>query len=150
MSGLKYSKDHEWVRVEGDIATVGISNYAQEQLGDVVYVELPELGRTVGQSQEAAVVESVKAASEVYAPVSGEVIEVNQALEDDPALVNGDPTGEGWFLKLRMSAPGELDGLMDEAILRRLCQPASATTRGDEWAGRRNWRQQGVGGTRRP
>ena len=98
----------------GDIATVGISNYAQEQLGDVVYVELPELGRTVGQSQEAAVVESVKAASEVYAPVSGEVIEVNQALEDDPALVNGDPTGEGWFLKLRMSAPAELDGLMDE------------------------------------
>ena len=115
MSGLKYSKDHEWVRVEGDIATVGISNYAQEQLGDVVYVELPEVGRAVGQSQEAAVVESVKAASEVYAPVSGEVIEVNQALEDDPALVNGDPTGEGWFLKLRMSAPGELDGLMDEA-----------------------------------
>ena len=115
MSGLKYSKDHEWVRVEGDIATVGISNYAQEQLGDVVYVELPEVGRTVGQSQEAAVVESVKAASEVYAPVSGEVVEVNQALEDDPALVNGDPTGEGWFLKLRMSAPGELDGLMDEA-----------------------------------
>ena len=114
MSGLKYSKDHEWVRVEGDIATVGISNYAQEQLGDVVYVELPEVGRAVGQSQEAAVVESVKAASEVYAPVSGEVIEVNQALEDDPALVNGDPTGEGWFLKLRMSAPGELDGLMDE------------------------------------
>ena len=114
MSGLKYSKDHEWVRVEGDIATVGISNYAQEQLGDVVYVELPEIGRTVGQSEEAAVVESVKAASEVYAPVSGEVVEVNQALEDDPALVNGDPTGEGWFLKLRMSAPGELDGLMDE------------------------------------
>ena len=114
MSGLKYSKDHEWVRVEGDIATVGISNYAQEQLGDVVYVELPEVGRAVGQSEEAAVVESVKAASEVYAPVSGEVVEVNQALEDDPALVNRDPTGEGWFLKLRLSAPGELDGLMDE------------------------------------
>ena len=114
MSGLKYSKDHEWVRVEGDIATVGISNYAQEQLGDVVYVELPEIGRAVGQSEEAAVVESVKAASEVYAPVSGEVVEVNQALEDDPALVNRDPTGEGWFLKLRLSAPGELDGLMDE------------------------------------
>ena len=115
MSGLKYSKDHEWVRVEGDIATVGISDYAQEQLGDVVYVELPEVGRTVAQNEEAAVVESVKAASEVYAPVSGEVVEVNQALEDDPALVNGDPTGEGWFLKLRLSAPGELDGLMDEA-----------------------------------
>ena len=115
MSGLKYSKDHEWVRVEGDIATVGISDYAQDQLGDVVYVELPEVGRTVAQNEEAAVVESVKAASEVYAPVSGEVVEVNQALEDDPALVNGDPTGEGWFLKLRLSAPGELDGLMDEA-----------------------------------
>ena len=115
MSGLKYSKDHEWVRVEGDVGTVGISDYAQDQLGDVVYVELPEVGRTVAQNEEAAVVESVKAASEVYAPVSGEVVEVNQALEDDPALVNGDPTGEGWFLKLRLSAPGELDGLMDDA-----------------------------------
>lgn len=115
MSGLKYSKDHEWVRVEGDVGTVGISDYAQEQLGDVVYVELPEVGRAVAQNEEAAVVESVKAASEVYAPVSGEVVEVNQALEDDPSLVNGDPTGEGWFLKLRLSAPGELDGLMDEA-----------------------------------
>ena len=115
MSGLRYSKDHEWVRVEGDVATVGISDYAQEQLGDVVYVELPEVGRSVAQNEEAAVVESVKAASEVYAPVSGEVVEVNQALEDDPALVNRDPTGEGWFLKLRLSAPGELDGLMDEA-----------------------------------
>ena len=115
MSGLKYSKDHEWVRVEANIGTVGISDYAQDQLGDVVYVELPEVGRTVAQNEEAAVVESVKAASEVYAPVSGEVVEVNQALEDDPALVNGDPIGEGWFLKLRLSAPGELDGLMDEA-----------------------------------
>ena len=115
MSGLKYSKDHEWVRVEGDIGTVGISDYAQDQLGDVVYVELPEVGRTVAQNEEAAVVESVKAASEVYAPVSGEVVEVNQALEDDPALVNGEATGAGWFLKLRLSAPGELDGLMDEA-----------------------------------
>ena len=115
MSGLKYSKDHEWVRVEGDVGTVGISDYAQEKLGDVVYVELPEVGRTVAQNEEAAVVESVKAASEVYAPVSGEVVEVNQALEDDPSLVNGDATGEGWFLKLRLSAPGELDGLMDDA-----------------------------------
>ena len=114
MSGLKYSKDHEWVRVEGDIGTVGISDYAQDQLGDVVYVELPEVGRTIAQNEEAAVVESVKAASEVYAPVSGEVVEVNQALEDDPALVNRDPTGEGWFLKLRISAPGELDALMDD------------------------------------
>ena len=114
MSGLKYSKEHEWVRVEDDVGTVGISDYAQEQLGDVVYVELPEVGTTVAQNEEAAVVESVKAASEVYAPVSGEVVEVNQALEDDPALVNGDPTGEGWFFKLRIGAPGELDALMDE------------------------------------
>ena len=114
MSALRYSKDHEWVRVDGDVATVGISDYAQEQLGDVVYVELPEVGRTVAQAEEAAVVESVKAASEIYAPVSGEIVEVNQALEDDPALVNGDATGAGWFLKLRLSAPGELDGLMDE------------------------------------
>ena len=114
MSELKYSKDHEWVRAEGDVATVGISGYAQEQLGDVVYVELPEVGRTVAQSDEAAVVESVKAASEVYAPVSGEIVEVNQALEDDPALVNREPTGAGWFLKLKLSAPGELEGLMDE------------------------------------
>ena len=114
MSTLRYSKDHEWVRVEGDIATVGISTYAQAQLGDVVYVELPEVGRTVARAEEAAVVESVKAASEVYAPVSGEVVEVNRALEEDPALVNGDATGAGWFLKLRLSAPGELDGLMDE------------------------------------
>ena len=115
MSALRYSKDHEWVRIDGDVATVGISDYAQEQLGDVVYVELPEVGRTVAQAEEAAVVESVKAASEIYAPVSGEVVEVNQALEDDPALVNGDATGAGWFLKLRLSAPDELDGLMDEA-----------------------------------
>ena len=115
MSGLKYSKDHEWVRVEGDVGTVGISGYAQEQLGDVVYVELPEVGRSVALSEEAAVVESVKAASEVYAPVSGEVVEVNQALEDDPSLVNSDPTGEGWFLRLRLTAPGELDWLMDDA-----------------------------------
>ncbi len=114
MSELKYSKDHEWVRAEGEVATVGISGYAQEQLGDVVYVELPEVGRTVAQSDEAAVVESVKAASEVYAPVSGEIVEVNQALEDDPALVNREPTGAGWFLKLKLSAPGELEGLMDE------------------------------------
>ena len=114
MSGLKYSKDHEWVRIDGDITAVGISDYAQEQLGDVVYVELPEVGKTVAQGEEAAVVESVKAASEVYAPVSGEVIGVNQALEDDPALVNREPTGAGWFFKLRLGAPGELDGLMDE------------------------------------
>ena len=115
MSDLRYTKEHEWVRVEGDVAVVGISDYAQEQLGDVVYVELPEVGRTVDQSAQAAVVESVKAASEVYAPVSGEVIEVNQALADEPAMVNAEPTGAGWFLKLRVKDPSELDSLMDEA-----------------------------------
>ena len=115
MSDLRYTKEHEWVRVEGDVAVVGISDYAQKQLGDVVYVELPEVGRVFDQFAEAAVVESVKAASEVYAPVSGEVIEVNPALADEPATVNAEPTGAGWFLKLRVTDPSELDGLMDEA-----------------------------------
>ncbi len=115
MSDLKYSKEHEWVRVEGDVAVVGISDYAQAQLGDVVFVELPEIGKQVAKDGEAAVVESVKAASEVYAPVSGEVVEVNETLGDDPELVNGSPTGDGWFFKLRLDDPSELDGLMDEA-----------------------------------
>lgn len=115
MSDIKYSKEHEWVRLEGDIATVGISNFAQEQLGDVVFVELPDAGKVVAQNENAAVVESVKAASEVYAPVSGEVVEVNGELEDDPALVNQSPTGEGWFMKIRVSDASELDSLMDEA-----------------------------------
>ncbi len=115
MSEMRYTKEHEWVRVEGDVAVVGISDHAQEQLGDVVYVELPEVGRVVKQFDEAAVVESVKAASEVYAPLSGEVVEVNEALADDPAAVNADPTGAGWFLKLKIGDAGELDGLMDEA-----------------------------------
>ena len=115
MSDLKYSREHEWVRLDGDIATVGISQFAQEQLGDVVFVELPDLGRAVEQNGDAAVVESVKAASEVYAPVSGEVIEINSKLEDDPELVNRAPTGDGWFLKIRLSDPSQLDGMMDEA-----------------------------------
>ena len=115
MSDLKFSKEHEWVRLEGDIATVGISHFAQEQLGDVVFVELPEVGRLVARNGDAAVVESVKAASEVYAPVSGEVVEVNGALEDDPELVNKSPTDKGWFMKIRMSDASELDGMMDEA-----------------------------------
>lgn len=114
MSTLRFTKDHEWIRLEGDTATVGISDYAQGQLGDVVFVELPEAGRAVSKGGEAAVVESVKAASEVYAPVGGEVVGVNDALTGDPALVNRDPMGEGWFLKLRISNPAELDGLMDE------------------------------------
>ena len=115
MSDLKYSREHEWVRLDGDIATVGISQFAQEQLGDVVFVELPDLGKAVEQNGDAAVVESVKAASEVYAPVSGEVIEVNSELEDDPELVNRAPTGDGWFIKIRLSDPSQLDGMMDEA-----------------------------------
>ena len=119
MSALRYTKDHEWVRVEGDLAVVGITDYAQSQLGDVVYVELPEIGRRVEQGKEAAVVESVKAASEVYAPVSGEVVEVNEALAADPARVNADPIGEGWFIKLRLDDPKQLDTLMDEEAYKR-------------------------------
>ncbi len=115
MSDLKYSKEHEWVRVEGDVAVVGISDYAQAQLGDVVFVELPEVGKQVAKGGDAAVVESVKAASEVYAPLTGEVVEINEALGDDPELVNGSPTGDGWFFKVRLGDPSELDGLMDEA-----------------------------------
>ena len=115
MSALRYSPEHDWISVEGDIGTVGISNFAQGQLGDVVFVELPQQGRQLSKGDEAAVVESVKAASEVYAPVSGEVVEVNGALEDDSALVNSDPTGKGWFFRIRIADPSELDGLMDAA-----------------------------------
>lgn len=115
MSDLKYSKEHEWVRLEGDVATVGISDFAQEQLGDVVFVELPDVGKQVVQNGDAAVVESVKAASEVYAPLTGEIVEVNTVLEDDPELVNQSPTGEGWFMKIRLSDASQLDDMMDEA-----------------------------------
>jgi glycine cleavage system H protein len=114
MSNVRYTKDHEWISVDGDIGTVGITEYAQSQLGDVVYVELPEVGRKVAKSGEAAVVESVKAASEVYAPVSGEVLEVNGALEGAPATVNEDAQGRGWFLKLKLDDLSELDDLMTE------------------------------------
>jgi glycine cleavage system H protein len=110
----RYTKDHEYVRVEGDTAVVGISDYAQEQLGDVVYVELPAVGKTLEKGGEAAVVESVKAASEVYAPVSGDVVEVNGALEGAPGTINEDPAGKGWFLKLKLRDPAELEGLMTE------------------------------------
>jgi len=115
MSVMRFSKDHEWVKVEGGIATVGISVYAQEQLGDVVFVELPAVGKKVTQGDEAAVVESVKAASEVYAPVSGEVVAVNDALAATPGTVNEDAEGRGWFMKIKLSDPGEVDELMDEA-----------------------------------
>ena len=108
-----FPKDHEWISVEGDAATVGITDYAQAQLGDVVFVEVPSAGAEVEKGKEAAVVESVKAASDVYAPVSGTVTEGNAALEEDPSLVNSAPEGEGWFFKLKLSDPAELDGLMD-------------------------------------
>lgn len=117
-----YTREHEWVRVEGDAATVGITDFAQGQLGDVVFVEVPEAGRKVEKGGEAAVVESVKAASDVYAPVSGEVTEGNQALVDDPSLVNSDPEGEGWFFRLTLSDTGELDGLMDAAAYKEFCE----------------------------
>jgi glycine cleavage system H protein len=112
---VKYSKDHEWVAVENGIATIGITNHAQEQLGDVVFVELPAVGKSVTAHGEAAVVESVKAASEVYSPVSGEVVEVNSELEGDPAMVNRDAEGGAWFMKVKLSKPSELDELMDKS-----------------------------------
>ncbi len=115
MSDLKYTEEHEWIRLDGDACVIGISDYAQEQLGDIVFVELPEVGKVVAQGDEAAVIESVKAASELYAPVAGEVIEVNAALSDDPSLVNSDATGEGWFVKIKLADASQLDGLMDEA-----------------------------------
>jgi glycine cleavage system H protein len=113
-----YTKDHEWVRVEGSQATVGISSHAQEQLGDIVFAEAPEAGRSLRKGEEAAVVESVKAASDVYSPISGNVIEGNPALADDPAIINNDPEGGGWFFKLEVTDPSELEGLMDEAAYR--------------------------------
>ncbi len=115
---LYFTKEHEWIRVEGDTATVGISQHAQHALGDIVFAEAPEVGRTLNKGDEAAVVESVKAASDVYSPVSGEVIESNQAIADEPALINTDPEGEGWFFKLRLADPSEVQGLMDEPSYR--------------------------------
>ena len=113
MSETKYSDQHEWIRVEGDIGTVGISEFAQAQLGDVVFVELPEVGKVIGQGEEAAVVESVKAASEIYSPVGGEVIEINESLVSKPGTVNEAAEGEGWFFKLKLADQGELEDLMD-------------------------------------
>jgi glycine cleavage system H protein len=110
-----YTPDHEWLRIDGDVATIGVTDYAQTQLGDVVFVDLPKVGRVVKKAEAAAVVESVKAASDVYAPISGEVLEVNEALTGDPSLVNSDPAGGAWFFKLKIADKKELDGLMDEA-----------------------------------
>jgi len=112
---IKYSEEHEWVAVDGDTATVGITNYAQEQLGDVVFVEVPEAGKALDKGDEVAVVESVKAASEIYAPISGEVTAGNEALEDAPATINSDAESDGWIFKMTISDASELDGLMDAA-----------------------------------
>src|SRR5574343_1471278 len=109
----KFTPDHEWIAVDGNIATVGITQHAQDALGDVVFVDLPEVGKAYAPKDVAGVVESVKAAADVYMPVSGEIVEVNEALRDDPALANSDPTGAGWFFKVKLSNPAEIDGLMD-------------------------------------
>ncbi|MBO6836087.1 MAG: glycine cleavage system protein GcvH [Alphaproteobacteria bacterium] len=115
MAERKYSEEHEWIEIDGDIATVGITNHAQEQLGDIVFVELPEVGATLNKDDEAGVVESVKAASEVYAPIGGEITEVNEALTDNPGTVNEDAEGDGWFFKMTIADPGELKDLMSES-----------------------------------
>ena len=115
---LYFTREHEWIRVEGDTATVGISDHAQQALGDIVFAEVPEAGRSLAKGQEAAVVESVKAASDVYAPVGGEVVEGNAAIADDPALINRDPEGDGWFFKLRLDDTGDVSCLMDETAYR--------------------------------
>ena len=114
MSEIRYSEQHEWIRIEGDIGTIGISDYAQGALGDVVFVELPEVGVTLDQGAEVGVIESVKAASEIYTPVSGEVVATNDAVDGDPSLVNTDPLGEGWIFKIKLSTPDELNGLSSE------------------------------------
>jgi glycine cleavage system H protein len=113
MKALRYSEEHEWVGVDGDVATVGITNFAQEQLGDLVFVELPKVGAEVSAGEQVAVVESVKAASEVYTPVSGEIVEVNETVVEEPGGVNGDAEGDGWLFKIKLSDPSELDELMD-------------------------------------
>lgn len=119
---MRFTKDHEWVELDGDVASIGITAFAAHQLGDIVYVELPDVGRTVARGEGFAVVESVKAASDVYAPVSGEVVATNQALGSAPETVNADPQAGGWFAKVRLSDPAELDGLMDQAAYDRLTE----------------------------
>ena len=117
---IKYSEDHEWISVDDDIGTVGITNHAQSQLGDIVFVELPEVGSTLEAGDEAGVVESVKAASDLFTPVSGKIVEVNEALDAEPGLANSDPTGNGWFFKIKLSDADELNSLMDEASYNEL------------------------------
>lgn len=125
MATIKFSKEHEWVSVEGDIGTVGITDYAQGSLGDIVFVEVPDVGATFSKGDDVAVVESVKAASELYAPISGEITETNDALADDPSLVNTSPTDEGWFFKIKLSNPSEFDELMDEAAYNEFVESLS-------------------------
>lgn len=117
---LKFTEEHEWLKLEDGVATVGITNYAAEQLGDLVFVELPEVGATFSKNDDAATVESVKAASEVYCPLDGEITEVNEAITADPSLVNSDPQGAGWFFKLKLKNPADADGLLDEAAYKEL------------------------------
>jgi glycine cleavage system H protein len=121
---LKYTEEHEWLKLEGDIATVGITEHATTLLGDIVFVQLPDIGANLAKGDGAAVVESVKAASDVFAPLAGEVVEVNQAIVEDPAIVNTDPQGGGWFFKLRLKDPKAMDGLMDEAAYKKLIEQA--------------------------
>ena len=122
MANIKFTKDHEWIRVEGETAVVGITDYAQQQLGDVVFVELPDVGKTLERGKDAAVVESVKAASEVYAPVDGEVTEINTLLQDQPDTVNSDPQGNGWFFKVKLADTAQLDALMNETEYNNMVQ----------------------------
>jgi glycine cleavage system H protein len=122
MPEMKYTKDHEWVRLEGDVATIGITDHAQNALGDVVFVDLPEAGREVAAGEACAVVESVKAASDVYAPIAGRVVEVNAALAEDPGLINREPTGEGWFFRIAPADRAEVDGLMDASAYQALVE----------------------------
>jgi glycine cleavage system H protein len=119
---LRYTEEHEWLNLDGDVATIGITGHAAELLGDVVFVQLPELGARLAKGSGSAVVESVKAASDVYAPLAGEVVEINEAIVKDPALVNKDPQGAGWFFKLRLKDPKAMDGLMDEATYQKLIE----------------------------
>ena len=117
---LKFTEEHEWLKIENGVATVGITTHAAEQLGDLVFVELPEVGATFSKGGDAATVESVKAASDVYCPLDGEIVEVNEAITSDPSLVNSDPQGAGWFFRLKLANPGDADGLMDEAAYKEL------------------------------
>jgi glycine cleavage system H protein len=117
---LKFTEEHEWLKIEDGVATVGITTHAAEQLGDLVYVELPEIGKSFSKGDDAATVESVKAASEVYCPLDGEIVEVNEAIVADPALVNSDPMGQAWFFKLKLANPADADGLMDEDAYMRM------------------------------